>query len=137
MKHTSYVTVRTYELDSYNHVNNSVYLNYLEYARMDFLKAAGFNYNKLIEEGFMLYVTRIDIKYKFSARFDDTLAIEVEPIKLGKVSGTFRQTIKNQQGQICAEAEVTWASVNKDGRPAKMPEEYFIKALIPDGTVSV
>lgn len=132
MKHTFYITVRTYELDSYNHVNNSVYLNYLEYGRIEFLKAIGFDYNKLIEDGYMLYVTRIDIKYKLSARFDDKLAIEVEPIKLGKVSGTFRQTIKNEAGQTCVEAEVTWASVSKDGRPVKLPEKYMLEALIPD-----
>lgn len=132
MKHTSYITVRTYELDSYNHVNNSVYLNYLEYGRMEFLKAIGFEYEKLIEEGFMLYVTRVDIKYKFSAKFGDTLAIEVEPIKLGKVSGIFRQTITNNLGQVCAEAEVSWASVNKDGRPAKMPDKYLLKGLKPE-----
>ena len=55
MPHTTYVEVRTYELDSYNHVNNAVYLNYLEHARMDFLKAIGFDYKGLFAEGYMLY----------------------------------------------------------------------------------
>ena len=36
MTQTIEVEVRSYELDSYNHVNNAVYLNYLEYARMEF-----------------------------------------------------------------------------------------------------
>ncbi len=132
MTHTSYVEVKTYELDAYNHVNNAVYLNYLEYARMEFLRAINFDYLGLIEEGYMLYVTHIDIKYKFSARLYDKLAIEVSHIKLGKLSGTFLQLVKNEQGQICAEAEVSWACVNKDGRPAKMPEKYIVEGLIPE-----
>ena len=37
MKVTSDLIVRTYECDSYGHVNNAVYVNYLEYGRMQFL----------------------------------------------------------------------------------------------------
>ncbi len=132
MTHTSYVEVRTYELDAYNHVNNAVYLNYLEYARMEFLRAIGFDYLGLIEEGYMLYVTRVDIKYKFSAKLFEKLSIDVSHIKLGKVSGAFLQVVKNEQGQVCAEAEVSWACVNKDGRPSKLPEKYIVEGLIPE-----
>ncbi|MBZ4646523.1 MAG: ybaW [Clostridia bacterium] len=48
MKHEFFFEVRGYELDSFGHVNNAVYLNYLEEARwkffdemkwMDFLKS--------------------------------------------------------------------------------------------------
>ena len=56
------VDVRSYELDAYNHVNNAVYLNYLEYARMEYLRRIGFDYVFLIDEGYMLYVTHIDIQ---------------------------------------------------------------------------
>ncbi len=132
MTHTSHIEVRSYELDSYNHVNNAVYLNYLEYARMEFLREVGFDYLGLIKEGYMLYVTHIDIQYKFSARLYDKLAIEVSHIKLGKLSGTFLQVVKNQKGQVCAEAKVSWACVNKDGRPAKLREKYIVEGLIPN-----
>ncbi len=131
MPYTAYVEVRTYELDSYNHVNNAVYLNYLEFARMEFLREIGFDYLGLIEEGYMLYVTHIDIRYKFSAKLYEKLAIEVSHTKLGKLSGSFLQVVKNSQGQICAEAEVSWACVNKDGRPCKLPEKYIVEGLIP------
>ncbi len=132
MKYVSYVEVRTYELDSYNHVNNAVYLNYLEYARMDFLKQIGFDYNGLFEEGYMLFVSHIDIKYKFSARLYEKLSIEVVPIKFGKLSGKFLQTVKNEQGITCVEAEVTWCCVDKNGKPAKLPEKYIVGGLQPE-----
>ncbi|WP_024467165.1 acyl-CoA thioesterase [Treponema pedis] len=131
MTHTSYVEVRSYELDSYNHVNNAVYLNYLEHARMEFLHAIGFDYVGLFDEGYMLYVSRIDIKYKYSAKLYERLSIECTPLKLGKLSGSFSQVIKNEQGIVCVEAEVTWACVDKNGKPSKVPEKYLVEGMKP------
>lgn len=131
MTHTFTHKVRSYECDAYGHVNNAVYLNYLEYARMEYLHAIGFDYHGIVEDGFFLYVTHIDIHYKGSARLDDELEIQVTPIKLGAVSGTFKQVVKTKDF-ICAEAEVSWASVNaKTQRPAKLPEKYMVEGLKP------
>ena len=52
MKHITELSVRSYECDSYGHVNNAVYLNYLEFARMDFLDASGFRYKDFVAAGF-------------------------------------------------------------------------------------
>jgi len=131
MKHIAKLSVRSYELDSYNHVNNAVYLQYLEYARMEYLKAIGFDYNALYETGFFLYVTHVDIHYKASARLFDELDIEVAPAKLGKLSGTFRQTIRNQRGEVCAEADVSWGCVDRNGRPSKIPDAFLVPGLDP------
>ncbi len=132
MKHIAKLIVRSYELDSYNHVNNAVYLQYLEYARMEYLKAIGFDYPGLFDAGYFLYVTHIDVRYKASARLNDELSIEVEPVKLGKVSGTFRQTIRNQRDELCAEAEVSWGCVDRTGRPSRMPEKFYVSGLEPE-----
>ena len=131
MGQTIEVEVRSYELDAYNHVNNAVYLNYLEYARMEYLRRIGFDYVGLIEEGYMLYVTHIDIRYKYSARLYDKLGIEVTPIKLGKLSGAFRLVRKNPEGYVCAEAEVSWGCVDKTGKPTKLPDKYLVEGLLP------
>ncbi len=132
MKYVAKKIVQSYELDSYNHVNNAVFLNYLELGRMEFLKAIGFDYPGLYEAGLYLYVTRVDIRYRASARLFDELSIEVEPIKLGKVSGVFRQTITNQRGEVCAEAEVSWGCVDKNGKPSKFPERFMVDGLQPE-----
>lgn len=124
-------SVRPYECDSYRHVNNAVYLNYLEYARMDFLRQIGFRYGALVDAGYYLYVTHVDIYYKASAYLDDTLCIETESVKLGAVSGTIHQTIKKEDGSICAEADVTWASV-KEGKPSRIPQEFIVPGLKPE-----
>lgn len=132
MKHVAKLTVRSYELDSYNHVNNAVYLQYLEYARMEYLRAIGFDYPGLYDAGYFLYVTHIDIRYRSSARLFDELSIEVEPVKLGKVSGTFHQRICNQRGELCAEADVSWGCVDSSGKPSKLPSEFYVSGLEPE-----
>jgi len=132
MKFTAKLTVRSYELDSYNHVNNAIYLQYLEFGRMEYLRAIGFDFPGLLNAGYYLYVTHIDIHYRASARLFDELSIEVEPIKLGKVSGTFHQTIKNQRGEICTEADVSWGCVDSNGKPSKMPEQFTVAGLAPE-----
>lgn len=132
MKYFTKFKVRTYECDSYGHVNNAVYLNYLEFGRMDYLQQAGFDYNGCVKAGFYLYVTHVDIYYKSSAYFGDELTIETSPVKLGAVSGQIHQIIRNQNGVVCAEADVTWASVNSStGHPSKMPDEFIVPGLNP------
>ncbi len=131
MTYKTSLKVRSYECDSYNHVNNAVYLNYLEAARMDYLHQIGFDYKGIIDAGYFLYITHIDIHYKDSAHLDDELLIETTPIKLGAVFGTVKQVIKKESGTVCAEAEVTWASV-KNNLPSRLPKEFIVKGLGPE-----
>lgn len=132
MKSTATHIVRSYELDSYNHVNNAVYLQYLEHGRMEFLKSINFDYLGLTEAGYALFITRIDIRYRVPAKLFDELKIEAEPVKLGGVSGTFRQRILNQHDEVCAEADVTWCCTNNRGKPARIPKEFYVPGLEPD-----
>lgn len=124
--------VRPYECDSYNHVNNAVYLNYLETARMDYLEKIGFDYDGIVKAGYYLYVTHVDITYKYSALMHEVLKIETFPVKLGAVSGTMHQIIRKPDGSVSAEADVTWACVNKDARPSRVPKEFLVDGLQPE-----
>jgi acyl-CoA thioester hydrolase len=124
--------VRSYECDSYSHVNNAVYLHYLEYARWEFLKDIGFDYNAMIKAGFGVYISRVEINYKKSAYPDDELLIETTPLKKGAVSGTLGQIITHFD-DVIVEAKVTWAFVNLNtGAPAKIPKEFDVPGLSPD-----
>jgi acyl-CoA thioester hydrolase len=130
MKHISKLIVRSYELDAYNHVNNSVYLNYLEYARMEFLKDNNFDYKGFVAKGYAIIVVRVAIDYKLSAVLDDELTIETEPVKRRRASGMFHQRILKGDALV-AEADVTWAILNAQGRPSPIPEEFDNPALGP------
>lgn len=126
-----YLRVRSYECDSYGHVNNANYLNYLEYGRYEFLKDIGFDYAAMIGAGYGIFVARIEIDYKKPAVTDDELLITSWPIKKGAVSGVLVQEIRRGEDLLAA-AKVTWAFVDSKGSPAKIPPEWDRPGLKPD-----
>ena len=135
MKVTTEIAVRSYELDSYNHVNNAVYQNYLEHARMDFLNKIGFRYNDFFNAGYIIPITHIDIRYKAMAVLGDTLYVDSYPTLLKTVHRAFHQTIRKADGTVCIEAEVEWCTVSKEsGRPVKIPDDFMVDGLVPEDT---
>ena len=62
----------------------------------------------------------------------DKLFIDVEPIDTGAIRGTLRQVIRKEDGTVCVEADVTWATVNTQGRPSKLPKEFLVPGLYPE-----
>lgn len=116
--------MRSYECDPNGHVNNATYLNYLEAARTDFLKATGVGYRELRERGFGLVVVRVTLDFRGEAFMEDPLLVVTEPVKKRLTGGTFRQTVYREgQGgpSLIAEAEVTWACVNERKKPVRLP----------------
>jgi YbgC/YbaW family acyl-CoA thioester hydrolase len=131
MKHTCTLAVRSYECDGYRHVNNAVYLNYLEFARIEFLRDIGFDYSRMLDMGFGIFVKSISIEFKSPAETGDTLTIVTEPIMKKRASGIFRQIIY-KGGAVSAEADVTWVLVDSSGKPAKIPVELDRPQLAPE-----
>ena len=125
------VTVRTYECDAYGHVNNANYLNYLEYARHELLRDAGFNYKSMIKAGYGVYVARVEIDYKMPALPDDELNIKSWPVKKGAVSGIIAQEVWRGK-DLLVTAKVTWAFVDSKGMPTKVPPQWDVPGLKPD-----
>ena len=123
--------MRTYECDSYGHVNNANYLHYLEYARHDSLKQMNFDYAAMMKAGYGLYIARIEIDYKKPAFVDDDLEIRSRPVKKGAASGVIAQEIWRGEDLLIS-ANVTWAFVDSRGMPVKMPPQWNVPGLIPD-----
>jgi len=120
--------VRTYECDSYGHVNNANYLNYLEFARYEFLRDVGFDYPAMINAGYGVYVARIEIDYKKPAMPDDELVINSWSVKKGAVSGVIAQEILRGD-ELLVKAKVTWAFVDSKGQPTKIPPQWDMPGL--------
>ncbi len=133
--HSCGIKVRTYELDGYGHVNNAVYLNYLEYARSDFLSRIGFDYAASVEAGIGLYISRIAIDYRAPAFSGDDLTIVTVPVRKRAACVNLSQVITRGETLI-ARAEVVWAFVNGKGFPARLPERFDLPGFQPPEGVS-
>ena len=134
MKHESRLVVRNYECDANGHVNNAVYLNYLETARVDFLRSVGVTYRELRARGFGLMVVRICIDFKDEARMDDAILVVTEPIKRRFTGGTYSQKVfceEDAATRLVADAEVVWVCVDSRKKPVKLPDFLDRPALHP------
>ena len=124
------LTVRTYECDGYGHVNNANYLHYLEVARYQLLKDIGFDYPKAVNEGYGVFISRVEIDYKRPAITDDVLTIKTWPLKRGAASGTLAQHVFRGEDMI-VQAKVTWVFVDSKGMPVRIPKEWDMPGLNP------
>ncbi|MBB1349735.1 MULTISPECIES: thioesterase family protein [unclassified Pseudoalteromonas] len=115
--------VRDYECDLQGIVNNSVYFNYLEHARHEFLYAHGIDFAQLAKDKINLVVMRSEMDYKHSLLPGDEFYVAVEPQRISRLKFAFKQTvIRISDEKVMLNALVIGTSVNEKGRPF-LPEQ--------------
>jgi acyl-CoA thioester hydrolase len=115
--------VRDYECDLQGIVNNSVYFNYLEHARHEFLAAKKIDFAQLARDKVNLVVIRSEMNYKDSLKPGDAFYVEVEVERLSRLKFAFNQkVIRAADNKLMLDAVVTGTSVNEKGRPF-VPEQ--------------
>ena len=98
------------------------YLRFLERARSEAIYSLGYTNKGLNEQyGILLIVKSCNIEYKKPAKFEDELDIISSILSKTKTSFTMLQIIKKNE-QIISEATVQLVTVNKEGKPIKIPE---------------
>lgn len=110
--------VRDYECDIQGIVNNSVYHNYLEHARHEFLLKQGVDFVRLAREGVNLVVLRSEVDYKQSLLPGDRYWVGVTLQKQSKLKFAFLQAIYREgDDKPAILAKVIGVAVNQRGRP--------------------
>ena len=122
MSHMATIDVRFYELDPYEHVNHSVYIQYFEAARAMWLSEVGFPLDKLKSGGIQIVVTELNTRYLGSAGPNDRLTISSELAELRRVSMSFKQQIRRGD-ELLVEQTITAATITTQGRPTRVPAE--------------
>lgn len=117
-------TVRDYELDLQGIVNNSVYQNYLEHARHEYLLSKGVDFAALHDQGVDLVVSRVEIDYKNPLKSRDKFIVNINVQKEGHLRMVFHQWIERvPDNKLMISAKITGVCL-KNGRPVK-PEEVI------------
>lgn len=115
--------VRDYELDTQGVVNNSVYQNYLEHARHQFLKKLGLNFNELHSNGVDAVVHKIELEYKKPLVGDDEFTVRSRIRQKGHVRYLFEQDIYRLPDDKLTLKGVVTTVFMTNGRPIRPPEE--------------
>ncbi|MGL5682152.1 MAG: acyl-CoA thioesterase [Marinifilaceae bacterium] len=122
--------VRDYECDLQGVVNNSVYQNYLEHARHEFLETTGANFGKLHEMGIDAMVARVEMDFKRSLRSGDSAIIRLNIERQGPRLVFFQDIFRASDEALCIKGRVESICV-KDGKLTKgeLFDELFAEYL--------
>jgi YbgC/YbaW family acyl-CoA thioester hydrolase len=125
-KLTITLTARGYELDSYNHINNAVYLNYFEHARWEFFRKLDL-YGFLMENDNLPVVTDVHIRYQREIKLFDDMMIESFCVQ-EKPYLIFQQKIMNlSTGLSSARATTKLIFIDQNRVPRDVPAEILNK----------
>jgi acyl-CoA thioester hydrolase len=110
-----------------NHIYHSRYLDLLEAARGEFMRSLGWTVLELQDADYIFPVIEAHLRYRFPARYDDRLTIEVWVTLAERVRLNFGHRILNQDGKLILEAETFHACTSVAEKPKRMPEELVAK----------
>ena len=122
---THTLQVRFRDLDALNHVNNSVYLTYLEETRIAFMHAHHVGGLHTPERGTIL--ARCELDYRFPARLGDTIVIEMQVGAIRRSSFEFVYKLYRQADRkLIAEAKTVQVCYNYVlNTPIRVPEDWL------------
>jgi acyl-CoA thioester hydrolase len=114
------------DTDAMGIMYHASYLKYMDRARCECLWSMGICFDNTSENSGVFVVSDIKIKYFKSLRLQDTVNISCDAIKLGSTYVVFEQKLSHQQqpDQVYSAAEVRVVSIDKNGRPALLPEKF-------------
>lgn len=105
-------------------VYHANYLNFMERARTEWLRALGIEQTELLQQSIGLVVTSLEIKYLAAAKFNEMLRICSQLVELKRASVEFEQKIYNNDNNkllVSAQVRVACVDLNKM-RPRAIPE---------------
>ncbi|WP_044894374.1 acyl-CoA thioesterase [Bacillus alveayuensis] len=101
------IKVKPEDIDELGHVNNKVYVAYLEKAREHWYSEAGLPFAVMKKRNLGTVVLKLDVFFKKEARLGDILKVKTRPIRLGTKSFVLEQIIFNEANEAITEATIT------------------------------
>ena len=115
------IRVRYAETDRMGLLHHANYLVYFEQARTELLRSHGLSYKDLEDQGYLLVLTKIEVRYRWPARYDDVLTIKTTVMRTTTVRIDHRYEVFCE-GRLLAEGTSTLACVDREGRPQALPD---------------
>jgi acyl-CoA thioester hydrolase len=125
------------DLDAEGHVNNAVYLSFIEESGIQVAKAYGWSLNRLKIEGVGILARRHQIDYRLPALLGDELRVGTWISDMGSsVVQRNYVIIRTSDEKVLARvsSKYVWVNLNR-GKPVRIPAEMredFIDNYVPD-----
>lgn len=112
------------DLDSYEHVNNVIYVNYAEEAAAQDFSSKGWSPAKLAQANLIIVPRRVQIQYLSLALWGETLTISTHPLEINDTGGSRYVGMTHADGSLAAECILDWQLVDrKSGEARPLPDE--------------
>jgi acyl-CoA thioester hydrolase len=115
------IRVRYAETDRMGLLHHANYLVYFEQGRTELLRARGVSYKDLEDQGYLLVLTRLQVRYRSPARYDDLLILRTTVQRTTSVKIEHRYELF-RDGVLLAEGQSTLGCVNREGRVQLLPD---------------
>lgn len=122
-------TILERHLDTFGHVNNATYLQILEEARWEFITARGFGMKKIKDTGLGPTILECNIKFMKELRLRQNIVIETQTQSYDRKIGVLKQVMRNEAGEVCAEAIFTIGLFDTKERKLVLPTPEWLYAV--------
>ncbi|MDR2125899.1 MAG: acyl-CoA thioesterase [Prevotellaceae bacterium] len=117
------IQIRFSDIDRLGHVNNSIYSQYLDVARLDYLKKTISKFIKWDEK--IVVIVHIDNDFLLPTLIDDTIFVTTEIIKIGNRSIDMNQQIIDDRGNIKVKSHCVFSTLDvQSGTSFLIPDEW-------------
>jgi acyl-CoA thioester hydrolase len=110
-----------------DHVYYSRYLEMLETARGEFLRALGDTFAAWQAKGVIFPVIECRLSYKSPARYDDVLSIELFVTVAERARLNFGYRITSENGTLILEGETWHVCTDLKNKPRRLPEDLLAR----------
>jgi acyl-CoA thioester hydrolase len=136
LPHIHRLVVREEEIDAYQHVNNAVYVEWLDAAAWGHSAALGMPVETCVALDRGMAVVRTVIAYRRAALLGDPVLVGTWLLPGGSRMRVRRrfQVVREADGETLVRAEVDYASIElSTGRPARWPDAFKVSyAILPE-----
>ena len=115
------IRVRYAETDRMGLLHHANYLVYFEQGRTELLRAQGLAYRDLEDQGYLLVLTKAQVRYRSPARYDDLLTLRTTLVRTTHVKIEHRYELL-RGSELLAEGETTLACIDRNGKVQALPD---------------
>jgi acyl-CoA thioester hydrolase len=110
------------DLDSFGHVNNAVYLTFVENARIAYLREV---VGAVRRDEIRNIMAAVSLEFRAEVSFEDELEIGVRTDRIGTKSFQLSYRLVRRDGEVAVDATSTQVMFDFDaGRAIEVPEEW-------------
>lgn len=117
------VRVRYGETDQMGRAHHAAFVAWFELGRTEMMRKNDLSYAGLEARGVLLPVVRLDIEYLDAASYEELLAIHTRLAEVRSRRVRFEYRVEGDDGRRIAEGRTVLVSVDREGRPRRLPAE--------------